>query len=144
MAAADRMVGTNTLIEFLPTGGSYGADEKSLDADYTNFDMSRAIDTVDVTAGSETNRYVKGTIKSLDFTVTVFYSDQEWMDDVQEGDEGTLYVYANGNTSGEPRLVFPCIITGVSHSIPFDGAQEIEITGSRQGAMTDDYGTTVA
>jgi hypothetical protein len=59
MAAADRIVGSDVVVHFLPTGGTPGTDEIVLTADFTSFDWNRQVDVVDVTAGNEQDRYKK-------------------------------------------------------------------------------------
>jgi hypothetical protein len=143
MAPADRLTGTAVVVEFLPTGGTIGVDEIPLEADYTSFQWNRQVDTVDLTAGSETARYEKSTIESMDWSLMMFDAKQTYLDSLQPGATGTLYIYKVGNTSGNPVIEFPTLLTGYSEDHPFDGALEIDISGVRTGDMVRDVGSVV-
>jgi hypothetical protein len=137
MAAVDRKIGLNTVVKFTPTAGV----QVTLTADFTSFDYNEQIDVVDVTAGNEGYRYEKGTIRSLDFTLRMFAAAQAFEDVIHSGAEGAMVVYLSGVGTGLEVFSMPVIFKGFSKTSPFDGAQEIELTGSRQGPMTLPFGS---
>jgi hypothetical protein len=143
MAVADRYTGANVLIEFLPEGGTAPADVEVLSADFTSFSYDQSTDTVDVTAGNETERAFVPTITSLDWTINAF-DTQSGIDKtvVYAGAKGKLTVYPKGKVNGAEMFSFNTVINGLNVESPFDGAVEIEITGQRSGAMIDDFGST--
>jgi len=143
MAPTDRLIGTNIVVEFLPTGGTPGVDEKILTSDFTTFSFNRQFDTVDVTAGNETTRFPKTTIEAADFSIMFFDANQTYAADILPGATGKLSVYPEGKTTGLPTFSFNCVLTQYSEDFPFDGVLEIDISGERQGAMIDEIGSTV-
>lgn len=140
MAYADRFTGRDLVIEWTPSGGSLG----TVSGDYTNFSMDRKADTVDVTAGSTQDREFLTTLRSLDWSLSVFGGlDTVWVN-MQEGQAGLLAVYPKGKGTGKPVRSFNAIITSFTETTPFDGAVELEIGGVRNGAMISDVGDTQA
>lgn len=140
MAASDRLTGTDLVIKFTPTGGSV----LTISGDYTKFSTSRKLDTVDVTAGNEKQRYFKPTIESFDFTLNIFDAVQSYNVSILPRTEGLLQIYSKGVGSGKPIIEFNALFTGYDEDFPFDGALEINITGVRQGAMVSEVGTVQA
>lgn len=144
MAAVDRITGTAVVLEFLKTGDTAGVDEKVLSGDFTEFSYNRQTDTVDVTAGNESEEYVKATIERLDFNCTIFDADQAYLSDILPQQTGKLSVYKEGKGSGLDVFSFNCVLTSFNHSMPFNGAVEIELAGKRVGNMVDEIGSTQA
>lgn len=137
MSPADRLTGTDLVIKFTPSGGSL----TTITGDNTSFSFSRKLDTVDVTAGNEKERYFKPTIESMDFSMDIFDADQSYQSLIKPRVEGLLQVYKRGIGAGLPILSFNALWTGYDEDMPFDGALEISLSGVRQGAMVADFGT---
>ncbi len=144
MALSERFTGSDIVVEWLPDGGVDPTNTKTLSSDFTSFSMDKKVDTVDVTAGSEDNRSFLATLKSLDWTLSLFATTDANIDTVEEATKGKLTVYPKGKTIGQPMRSFNTIINSVSVEYPFDGAVEIEIGGMRTGAMITDIGDTYA
>lgn len=144
MAISDRYLGRDLVVEFLPTGGVIGSDEVVLSGSFTSFSMDRSSDMADVTAGNETSRSHLPTIESLTFQVT-FIDEVQLADyaEIKPRSTGRLYVYPQGKTSSKPMLAFDCIIESFNHSFPFDDKVEIDVSGTRTGAMVNDIGSVV-
>jgi len=142
MAVADRYTGAKVVCEFLPEGGTAPADIETLTADFTSFSYDQSTDTVDVTAGDERERAFVPTITSLDWTINAF-DTQSGFDKsvVYAGAKGKLTIYPKGKVDTEEFFSFNTVINGYNSSGPFDGAVEVEITGQRNGAMIDDFGS---
>lgn len=138
MAAADRIVGSNVVVTFLPDGGS---TTYTVTPDFTSFNWNRSVDVVDVTAGNELTRYEKDTIEGLDFTLNIFDSNATYIPFIKPRASGVLTIYKDGQGSGKPVISFNALFKGISEDHPFDGALEIEITGSRRGNMILDIGS---
>lgn len=138
MAASDRNVGTNTVLLWTKSGSS----QVTLSADFTAFSMNRSVNTVDVTAGNETEEYVKATYEAMDVSITLFDAGQAFKDELLPGTIGALIVRQEGTGSGLPEIEFNMLITGYNESMPFDDAIEIELTGKRLGAMISEIGNT--
>ncbi len=137
MAAADRATGTDLVVKFTPSGGS----QVTITGDQTKFSTTRKLDTVDVTAGNEKNRFFKPTIEGLDFTLNIFDANQSYKIYLLPRLEGLLQIYQLGVGTGKPVVSFNALLTGYDEDFPFDGALEITITGNRQGAMIAEVGT---
>lgn len=138
MAAEDRIVGTGVVITFQPDGS---ATVYTITPDFTSFNWNRSVDVVDVTAGNELERYEKDTIEGLDFTLNMFDSSATFQVYIKPRASGVLTIYKKGQGSGKPVISFNALFKGYSEDHPFDGALEIEVTGSRRGAMILDIGS---
>jgi len=138
MAASDRIVGSAVVVKFQPTGDS---TVYTLSADFTAFNWSRTVDVVDVTAGNEQERYEKDTIEALDFTLNLFDADPTYLTKIKPRANGQFWIYKKGEGTGLPVLSFYVLFKSMSEDMPFDGALEIEVTGSRRGAMILDIGS---
>lgn len=132
-----RLVGTDLVVRFTPNGGSLTV----ITGDQTKFSFSRKLDTVDVTAGNERQRYFKSTIESMDFSLTIFDAEQSYQTVLLPPTEGLLEVMKKGVGTGKPIISFNALLTGYDEDFPFDGALEISINGNRQGAMIKEIGT---
>lgn len=140
MSAAGRLTGTDLVVKWTKSGGSL----TTITGDQTKFSFSRKYDTVDVTAGSERQRYFKATVEALDWTLNVFDASQSFKADILPGLEGLLQIYPTGVGSTRPIIGFNALITGYDEDFPFDGALEITLTGVRQGAMINEIGSVQA
>lgn len=138
MAPADRIVGSAVVVKFQPTGDTV---VYTLTADFTSFSWNRTVDVVDVTAGNEPERYEKDTIEGLDFTLNLFDADPTYLTKIKPRANGQLWIYKKGEGTGLPVQSFNALIKSMSEDMPFDGALEIEVTGSRRGAMILDIGS---
>lgn len=141
MAYSDRLTGSDLLVNFTPDSTSTLVE---ITGDQTAFNFSRKMDTVDVTAGSETERAYRPTIESMDWGLTIFDADQSYQANILPGETGLLEIYKTGDTStGQPIISMNVLITGYDEDFPFDGALEISISGVRQGSMIEEIGNTV-
>ncbi len=140
MAYADRFTGRDATFVFTPAGGG---GPFTLSGDFTNFSMDYKQDVVDVTAGNEQDRRFLTTLRSLDWTLSVYNGDETILANVKVGSVGQLDVYPKGNASGRPIRSFDVIVTSYQESYPFDNVSEVEIGGVRNGPMASDIGATV-
>lgn len=144
MAISDRYTGGSLVVEFLPTGGVVGVDEVVLTGSFTSFSMDRSTDMADITGGNVTVRSHLPTIESLTFQVTFMDElDLTAYAEIKPQATGRVFVYPKGKTTGQPMLAFDAIIESFNHSFPFDDKVEIDISGTRTGAMVSDIGSTV-
>ncbi len=137
MAAANRYKGNNVVILWTPSGGS----EVAIQGDYTEISFDNSADTTEAAAGNEVSRYPVTTLIGLDFTLNIFDATQSYLADLLPGSTGKLEVRPQGTGSGLPKFSFNAVITGYNITIPFDDLVDIEITGSRQGDMIDNFGS---
>lgn len=143
MAISDRYTGKDLVVHFLPEGGSVGTDEIALNGSFTTFSMDRTTDMADVTAGNETSRSHLPTIESLTFSLNMIDEAQnaDYLE-IQPRAVGLLTVYPQGVGSGKPVRSFNCIIESFNVSFPFDDKVEIDLSGTRTGAMIEDIDST--
>lgn len=134
-----RRIGTNTVITYTPSGGS----AITLSSDHTTFSPSRTVDTVDVTAGNETERAQKATIESLEWSLTLFDNSGNLVNapKLLPRSTGVMNVKPDGVGVGLEEYEFNTLLTGYDIDDPFDGAIEISLSGVRNGAMIKEYGT---
>lgn len=137
MAPADRLTGSNLVVNFTPTAGSL----TTITGDQTSFSFDRSLDTVDVTAGNERERYFKPTIEGLEWSLMIFDADQTYLDNILPRTEGLLEIMKEGVGAGLAIMSFNTLINSYTEDFPFDGALEIEIGGVRQGAMVEEIGS---
>jgi len=140
MAAADRIIGINSVIVFTPDGQS----AITFSADHTTFGLDESIDKVDVSAGNDTDRTSKGTIKSAEFSLTMYDVNLTTMQYFAPGIEGVLNIKPEGVGSSLEEIEMNVILDSRSTTYPFDNVVEIEIAGSRQGAWVKAPGTQQA
>lgn len=137
MAPADRLTGSGLVVRWTPSGGSLTI----VSGDQTAFSFDRQLDTADVTAGNEQERYFAPTIEALDFELMIFDANQSYMSTIKPRTQGLLEIMKTGVGVGKPIISFNALLTGFSEEMPFDGALEITLSGVRQGAMIADFGT---
>lgn len=140
MAASDRRVGSAMVVTWTPDGGT----ARTLSADFTAFNFDRSVDTVDVTAGNEASRYLKGTIEGMEWGLTLFDASQSYKADLLPNTVGVLNIKPVGAGTGLEEFEFNAILTGYSEDFPFDGALEIELSGTRIGDMVKEFGSAQA
>lgn len=129
MGFVDRFTGRDVVVEFTPDAGVLLV----VSGDFTNFTMDRKIDTVDATASNEASRRFLSTLKSLDWSMSVYGGDETTFAIFKVGATGRLDVYPKGKSSGKPKRAFPVIVTSVQETYPFDNMVEYEISGLRSG-----------
>lgn len=137
MAPADRLTGSDLVVKFTPSGGS----ELTITGDQTSFSFDRSLDTVDVTAGNEKERYFKPTIEGMEWSLMIFDANQSYQVNILPRKEGLMKVMKQGVGSGKPIIAFNTLINSYTEDFPFDGALEIELGGVRQGAMVNEIGS---
>lgn len=140
MACDARIVGTAVVVTFTPDGGS----AHTMSADFTTFSFDRSVDTVDATAGNETERCHKATIENMEFSITLYDAAQSFKSDLLPGTVGVWNVKPEGAGSGLEEFEFNGLLTGYSEEYPFDNLLEIELSGLRNGAMVKEFGTLQA
>jgi len=139
---ANRKTGSATVAIFRPENT---VDDYTLVGDdQTTFKFDSSVDTVDVTAGSETERYFKPTIEGLTWSLSLYDAGQSFKDKIQPRQEGRLTVYPDGVGSGLEYFQMNVLIESYNETFPFDGVREIEIAGMRQGAMLVPIGSLQA
>lgn len=145
MPSSSRYTGKDLVVEFLPTGGTYGSDEITLSGSFTSFSYDRSGDTADVTAGNETSRSHIPTIESLTWQLSfIDEANDEIYEELKPLSTGLLMVYPQGKGSGNTFFSFNAIIEAFNHSFPFDDKVECELSGVRNGEMVAEVGTPIS
>lgn len=139
MAVSNRYTGAALVLEFTPTSGSLivvSGDQKA-------FELNRTSDKVDITAANETAKSFLPTQTTADWTLSIFAADEAVYKYLKERATGLMDVYPKGKSAGMPRRSFNVIVEKFAESWPFDGAAEISISGTKNGAFVYDIGDTV-
>ena len=136
-----RLIGREVIVDFQPNGGTI---RYALSGEQSEFSWTRTMDTADVTAANEPERYHVATIESLEFEMTVFYSVQVFHKSIQPGCAGILRVFPQGIGSGKQIISFEALLTDYSPSFPFDGPITVNVSGMRVGSMINDVGDVQA
>lgn len=101
--------------------------------DVRDFSPDRSIDTVEFTAGRDTDKSYGVTQKDVsgNFTYVTLGTD----DTVKfyEGLYGTLEWASFGTVAGQPRYAFMAFVTGVSDPISYNGEETIDVSWQKSG-----------
>lgn len=117
----------------------------AINTDYKSLSMSETIDTVDITAGSETTRRHIPTISSAEMSFEVFQTDVTSTGGtairgvLAVGTQGTLIWGPEGTAANMPKYSCVATITQLDISYPFDGAVEMSATFMRNGDWLDNF-----
>lgn len=139
MSVANRYVGKDLYAEFICAAGTI-----ALTGDQRTLTVERSVDTVDISAGSETDKSYLATLK--DGTAEVELMDQASVvatgieASMPEGTSGTLLYAPKGTSVGNPKRGFVAIVTGVSLEYPYSDAVVATISFQKSGAVL--YGGT--
>ena len=131
MAAANRITGADLVVLFVDGSGTV-----DLTGDQRNFTPNREQATADVTAGGDSWRVSKATIKNFSATLEVLMTGTAGtatMSRIDVGDEGTLLWGELGTATGKPKWGYPVIVSNASQSIPFDDAAVWTVEFQGQG-----------
>jgi len=97
----------------------------SLSGDARTFTQNETIDTVDATAGADTQKqWLPG---PKDRTANLTYLHQQGTADIvltYPGQIGTLDVYPQGSSTGSPKYSYPFLVNSYAKSIPYAGVVE--------------------
>lgn len=113
-----------------------GAETIVLSAEASSFSHDVKTETVDVTAISEYNENKIAVKESMTFEIDLFNSQQTWLYVLRAQNQfGTFTVYPTGKLPNHRVFSFSGLIEGVSDEYPDHEKVEINISGSRIGAM---------
>lgn len=139
MSQEQRLVGKDLIVEFIVNGGG----TYTISGDQTDLSVTFDSDEADLTAGADTYRFMKPTVKRNSATLTVFSKGED--DSSSWGNlpvpvAGQLLFYPKGKTSGYPKGGFPCYLKTKTFPHPFAGGLTRQAMFSPQGGT---YGTDV-
>jgi len=122
----------------------------TITGDHKSFTFTPSINMINKTAGADQGAtYIPG-VKDGTWTFnanmqsgtasggTTTYST------LDEGNEGTLYVYPEGITAGKTKYVYPSISQGAAISMPYDNVTEVTVNGQLNGLRTSGTSTGTA
>ena len=118
----------------------------TITGDHKSFTTTPSINLIDSTAGADANKtYIPG-VKDGTWTFnanmqsgTAAGGTSTW-ETLNRGNIGTLFVYPEGITAGNPKETYPSISQGVAKSYPYDNVVEVTVNGQFNGA--DAVGTS--
>ena len=135
MAFSDRFTGEGLVVKVTPTGGG----EITVTDDMTSFGYSIKYDNEDVTAGNSEEKENLPTKSAMTFSLDVFGGDDDTWNAVIAARTGSMVVMRKGEGNGLPVFEFNYVLDGFDPKLGTDKAEEITITGSRTGAMVQDF-----
>ena len=101
------------------------------------------IDTVDTSAGSDTDRSFITTLRNSSGELSILDAGGADGSAVRRtlarGNHGTLTVGPEGTAVGKPKYVVPVHITAFSTEYPYDGVVEFSANWQGDGAFTSDF-----
>lgn len=100
--------------------------------------LTETAETIDSTSMGDTARTFESSLKSASGTVTCFWdeTDSNGQESMGAGDEVTLNLYFEGNSSGDHYASMTAIITEASVSTSLDGLVERTFNFQVDGAVT--------
>lgn len=131
MSFAQRVTGKNVVVQWIHSGGT-----ATLSGDHTAFEVTLEQETADLTAGEDTVRGYKPTLKNMNMSLEVMYTGTAGtasMASVAEGTEGTLIWAPVGTAAGRPKWGVAAVVTNHSMTFPFDDAAKVSIEWLPQG-----------
>lgn len=131
MSFSQRITGKNAKVYWIDGSGT--AD---LSGDRRALEISDSYDTVDASAGTDTARGMKPTLRVLGATLTALHigtAGTATYARIDAGSEGTLVWGPIGTASGAPKGAFPAVVKSFNTSFPYDNNAEINITFEPQG-----------
>lgn len=132
MAASDRLVGTNLIVQLIHSGGT-----AVISGDYTNFTVTRDSQMADLTAGDDGGQFNKYLYEINSATLESYYdgtvSSASLGTALVRGTEGTVLYGPSGTASGSPKGGFPAVIKKADVTIPYDNGITLSIEFSGQG-----------
>ena len=130
MAASDRMVGTNLLVQFIHSGGT-----AEISGDFTNFTITRDSQMADLTAADDGGQYNKYLYQINSATLEAYHDGTVSKATVGSatvrGSEGTILYGPEGTATGSPKGGFPCVVKKSDVTVPYDNGvtHSIEFVG---------------
>jgi hypothetical protein len=117
-----------------------GSSWITLSAQASSFSWERSLETVDVTAISEFDRLEIGVAEAVSFDISLYKLEagsEDWVYAIYGGNNGLLWVFPEGKVVGKEHFQFQALIESVGEDYPDHEKVEIEISGMRQGAFTE-------
>lgn len=138
MAIADRRTGKDARIVF--NGGT-------VESDYRNLDVSRAVDIVEKSAGSDGAKTYITTLKDGTATLEMTYAGgtatNSYLAQFALGTEGTLEWAPQGTATGNPRFRVNAIVIGTNHTSPYNELITYTVDFQFSGTVVSDVFTAV-
>lgn len=113
-----------------------------INAAHRAFDVNRSVDTVDTTAGADTDKSYLATLKDGTMKLTLLDDNTAGTASrraLTVGGTGVLMWGPQGTAVGKPKYGCDAIVTAFSESYPYDGEVQIDIEFQKTGSMTYDY-----
>ncbi len=121
---------------YLSFGGTVlSGDQRTVSWDYT-------VDTVDVSAGADSDRDYLATLK--DATISATFLDNSTAGSALRracyvGGTGELIIGPEGTATGKPKYACVALVTSFKPEYPYDGEVLFDVGWQRCGAWTSNY-----
>jgi len=109
-------------------------------ADYQNFDVEMTVDTIEISAGSETSKSYLPTLRDGTAKLTYAYTGTAgtYASNLRVGQQGELLWGAEGNTVGNPKGGVNAIVISHSHPMTYNDLITRTVTFQFTGDMLFD------
>lgn len=131
MTLSNRKTGKDTKVYWIDGSGTV-----DISGNYRQFNVSDSFDTVDASAGADTARGMKGTLRVLGASMAALYDGTAGTavrNRLATGNEGTLLYGLEGTAAGKPKGAFPAIVKTQNVNGSYDDMISVDFTWEPQG-----------
>jgi len=110
--------------------------------DQRTLSKNGSVDTVDTTAGADTDKSYELTLRDATFDITILDNGGDGSAvraALYEGNSGTLIYAPEGTAVGKPKYECYAHVTSFNTSYPYDGEVEFQVSLQKSGAWTYNY-----
>lgn len=110
---------------------------QAITGDQRTMTVNRSLDTVDTSAGADTDRSHVATLADADFSLTILdngTAGSAIRQALKLNAAGTLTYGPEGTATGKPKYQCVATVTGFNTAYPFDGEVEYDVSLNKNGA----------
>jgi len=140
MASSGQYVGSSWYGTWIYSGGTV-----VLSGNQTKFGMERTVDTVEVTAGSDTQKAYLPTVTDNKFSYAVYdagTAGSALAKSLTPNTNGTLTWGPQGTATGKPKFSIAAVVTSQKIEYAFDAAVLLEVEFLGSGSYISDWGAS--
>ena len=141
MAEANRLTGKDLIVLWVDAGGTV-----DLSGDFRALNLNREQETTDITAGGDSARSYRGTVKKFGAKLETLFigtAGSAAYTAVALGAEGTLLYGPQGTAVGQPKGGFPAIVSKQNIDLPYDEVVTMTVEFQGQGGEVANPNTDV-
>jgi len=110
--------------------------------DQRTLSKNGSVDTVDTTAGADTDKSYALTLRDATFDITILDNGGDGSAvraALHEGNSGTLIYAPEGTAAGKPKYECYAHVTSFNTAFPYDGEVEFQVSLQKSGTWTYNY-----